>query len=127
MAIEYTWSIPTTEYSNEDGGIFCIHWRATGVDGDYTASSYGTVSLTPDASSPDFVAYADVTEAMAQAWVWDSVSQDAIEAAIADKIDAMANSTSETGLPWENTERRSKWLKTKMSLRLTTSTTQKTN
>ena len=100
MAIEYTWSLPTTEYSNEDGGIFCIHWRATGVDGDYTASSYGTVGLTPDASSPDFVAYDDVTEAMAQAWVWGHVSQADTEAAIAAKIDAQMNPTEASGTPW---------------------------
>ena len=100
MAIEYTWSIPTTEFNTADGGIFTAHWRCTGVDGDYTASSYGTVGLTPDASSPDFVAYADVTESMAQAWVWDAVSQDDTEAAIAAKIDAQKNPTEASGTPW---------------------------
>jgi len=46
------------------------------------------------------VAYADVTEAQAQAWVWGSVSQDDTEAAIAAKIDAMANPTEASGTPW---------------------------
>jgi hypothetical protein len=96
----YTWTIPTCEHDIASGGINVIHWRCTGVDGDNSASSYGTVGLTPDASSPDFVAYADVTEAMAQGWVWDSVSQADTEAAIADKIDAMANPTEASGTPW---------------------------
>ena len=100
MAITYTWTIPTCEHDIASGGINVIHWRCTGVDGDNSASSYGTVGLTPDASSPDFVAYADVTEAMAQGWVWDSVSQADTEAAIADKIDAMANPTEASGTPW---------------------------
>ena len=100
MAITYTWTIPTCEHDIASGGINVIHWRCTGVDGDNSASSYGTVGLTPDASSPDFVAYADVTEAMAQGWVWDSVSQDDTEAAIADKINAMANPTEASGTPW---------------------------
>jgi len=100
MAVTYTWTIPTCEHDIASGGINVIHWRCTGVDGDNSASSYGTVGLTPDASSPDFVAYADVTEAMAQGWVWDSVSQDDTEAAIADKIDAMANPTEASGTPW---------------------------
>jgi hypothetical protein len=65
-----------------------------------TGLSYGTVGLTPDPSSSDFVAYADVTEAMAQGWVWDSVSQADTEAAIADKINAMANPTEASGTPW---------------------------
>ena len=100
MAVTYTWTIPTCEHDIASGGINVIHWRCTGVDGDNSASSYGTVGLTPDPSSPDFVAYADVTEAMAQGWVWDSVSQADTEAAIADKIDAMANPTEASGTPW---------------------------
>ena len=98
--ITYTWTIPTCEHDIASGGINVIHWRCTGVDGDNSASSYGTVGLTPDPSSPDFVAYADVTEAMAQGWVWDSVSQADTEAAIADKINAMANPTEASGTPW---------------------------
>jgi hypothetical protein len=100
MAVTYTWTIPTCEHDIATGGINVIHWRCTGVDGDNSASSYGTVGLTPDPSSSDFVAYADVTEAMAQGWVWDSVSQADTEAAIADKINAMANPTEASGTPW---------------------------
>jgi hypothetical protein len=100
MAVTYTWTIPNCEHDIASGGINVIHWRCEGVDGDYSASSYGTVGLTPDASEPDFTPYADVTEAMAQAWVWDSVSQDDTEAAIAAKIDAMANPTKASGTPW---------------------------
>jgi hypothetical protein len=100
MAVTYDWTIPTCEHDIASGGINVIHWRCTGVDGDNSASSYGTVGLTPDPSSSDFVAYADVTEAMAQGWVWDSVSQADTEAAIADKINAMANPTEASGTPW---------------------------
>jgi len=100
MAITYTWTIPTCEHDIATGGINVIHWRCTGVDGDNSASSYGTVGLTPDPSSSDFVAYADVTEAQAQAWVWGSVSKDDTEAAIAAKIDAIANPTEASGTPW---------------------------
>ena len=100
MAIEFTWSIPMTEYNTEGQGIFCCHWRCTGVDGDHSASSYGTVGLTPDPSAADFVAYDDVTEAQAQGWVWASVSQADTEAAIAAKIDALINPTEASGTPW---------------------------
>ena len=100
MAITYTWTIPTCEHDIATGGINVVHWRCTGVDGDNSASSYGTVGLTPDPDASDFVAYADVTEAQAQGWVWASVSQDDTEAAIAAKIDAMANPTTASGTPW---------------------------
>jgi len=100
MAVTYTWTIPTCEHDIATGGINVVHWRCTGVDGDYSASSYGTVGLTPDPSAADFVAYADVTEAQAQTWVWASVSQADTEAAIAAKIDALINPTEASGTPW---------------------------
>lgn len=100
MAITYTWTIATCEHDIATGGINVVHWRCTGVDGDNSASSYGTVGLTPDPSSPDFTAYADVTEAQAQAWVWGSVSQDDTEASIAAKIDKLINPTEASGNPW---------------------------
>ena len=100
MAITYDWTIPTCEHDIATGGINVVHWRCTGVDGDNSASSYGTVGLTPDPSAAGFVAYADVTEAQAQAWVWASVSQEDTEAAIAAKIDAIANPTEASGTPW---------------------------
>ena len=100
MAVTYTWTIPTCEHDIATGGINVVHWRCTGVDGDNSASSYGTVGLTPDPSAADFVAYADVTEAQAQAWVWASVSQEDTEAAIAAKIDTLINPTEASGTPW---------------------------
>ena len=96
----YTWTIPTCEHDIATGGINVVHWRCTGVDGDYSASSYGTVGLTPDPSAAGFVAYADVTEAQAQAWVWASVSQEDTEAAIAAQIDTLINPTEASGTPW---------------------------
>ena len=105
MAVTYTWSIPNCEHDIATGGISVVHWRVTASesveDGEYTASAYGTVGLTPDPTAPDFVAYADVTEAMAQAWVWDSVDQAETEANLAANIEAQKNPTEASGLPWE--------------------------
>ena len=100
MAVEYTWSVPMTEYNNADGGIFCIHWRVTGVDGDYSASSYGTTSHEYDASDAGFIAYDSVTEANAIEWAKAQLDADAVEQAIADKIAAEQNPTSAAGVPW---------------------------
>jgi len=100
MAITYTWTIPTTERNLSDGGITTIHWRCTGVDGDYSAASYGTTSRTYDSSSSDFIEYNDVTEANCIEWVQEDVSEAEIEAALAAKIEADKNPTSAAGTPW---------------------------
>jgi hypothetical protein len=101
MAVTYTWSIPTVERNLADGGVTVCHWRCTGVDdAGNSASSYGTCGLTYDASASDFTPYADITESQAQGWVWGHVSQADTEAAIASKIDAIANPTTAAGVPW---------------------------
>ena len=100
MAITYTWSVPMTERNLADGGITVIHWRCTGVDGDHSASNYGTTAHEYDASDAGFIAYASVTEANAIDWAKAQLDADAIEQAIADKIAAEQNPTSAAGVPW---------------------------
>ena len=100
MAVTFNWSVANTEYDTATGGITVIHWRCTGVDGDYSASSYGTTSHEYDASDADFIAYDSVTEANAIEWAKAALDADAVEQAIADKIAAEQNPTSGSGLPW---------------------------
>jgi len=100
MAVSYTWSVPMTERNLADGGITVIHWRCTGVDSDYSASSYGTTGHSPDADADGFIAYDSVTEANCIAWAQAQVGQEDVEAAIAAKIEADKNPTTGSGVPW---------------------------
>ena len=100
MAITYTWTIPTCEHDIATGGITVAHWRVSAVDGDYTASSYGTCGFTPDATDPDFKPYGEVTQNEVIVWVWGQVDKTMTEAALAAKIEADKNPTSAAGTPW---------------------------
>lgn len=100
MAVTYTWTIPTVERNLSDGGITIIHWRCTGVDGDYSSSSYGTTGHEPDADAEGFIAYDDVTEANCIAWAQAALDKDAIETAIADDIAVQKTPTTGSGQPW---------------------------
>jgi len=96
-----TWTIATLEHNVADGGVTVAHWRVSEVDGDYSASSYGTCGFSPDPSSPDWVAYDDLTEAQCLQWCWDNgVDKDATEASLAAKIEADKNPVSAHGTPW---------------------------
>ena len=105
MAIAYSWQIFTCEHDIATGGINAITWRCTASEavGEtiYTAIEDGNVFLTPDPSSPDFVAYVDVTEAMAQGWVWEQINQADTEAALATDIEAQKNPVTASGKPWD--------------------------
>ena len=96
-----TWTISTLERELADGGVIVAHWRATDVDGDYSASSYGTCGFTYDASSPDFTPYDQLTQDQVLGWCWnDGVDKDAIEASLAAKIEADKYPTQGSGVPW---------------------------
>ena len=96
-----TWTIATLERTLADGGVTVAHWRATDVDGEHSASSYGTCGFSPDPSDPSFVAYDSLTEAEVLQWCWDNgVDQAATEASLVAKIEADKNPVSAAGVPW---------------------------
>ena len=95
-----TWTISTLERELSDGGVVVAHWRATAVDGDFSASNYGTCGFTPDPSASGFIAYDSLTEADVIGWVQAEVDQDAIEASLAAQIEADKNPTQAAGVPW---------------------------
>ena len=97
---EYTWTIAQCEHDVATGGIAVAHWRVSAVDGDFTASAYGTAGFTPDATSPDFKPYDQVTEAEVLGWVWASVDKDETEANLVNQIDAQKNPVTAAGTPW---------------------------
>ena len=88
-----TWTIGTLERNVADGGVVVAHWRASLVDGDFSASSYGTCGFTPDPSDSGFVAYDSLTEADVVGWVQAEVDKDATEASLAAQIEADKNPT----------------------------------
>jgi hypothetical protein len=103
----FTWTIPTLE-RNSDDGVVVAHWRCCGEytvestpnDIIHTASSYGTVSFTPDPDADGYVAYADLTEATVIGWVQAEVGQSDVEDAIQAQIDELATPSVSVGVPW---------------------------
>ena len=104
----FTWVISTLERELDNGGVFCAHWRfnaeqteGTGDDAvTYTAASYGTCSFAPIPTSPDYIAYDDLTEADVIGWCQNELDQDAIEASLQANIDGQITPTTGTGVPW---------------------------
>ena len=95
-----TWTISTLERNTADGGVTVAHWRVSEVDGDYSASSYGTVGFTPDADAEGFIAYGVLVEDTVLNWVWGQLDKDAIEAALTANIAEQKAPVTSTGTPW---------------------------
>jgi len=95
-----TWTIVQLERNTADGGVTVAHWRVSEVDGDYSASSYGTVGFTPDASAEGFIAYGVLVEDTVLRWVWEQLDKDAIEESLTANIELQKNPTTADGVPW---------------------------
>jgi len=102
-----TWTISTLEHNTADGGVIVAHWRVndeeTVGEETYSASGYSTQSFTYDASNPDFIPYADLTEEVVVQWVQDAIGADEvarIEAALTANIEEQKNPTVTDGVPW---------------------------
>jgi len=92
-------SISTLE-SNTDGGVIVAHWQVNKASGENVATSYGTVSFTPDATADGYVAYDSLTEANVIAWVQGALDTDDLEASLDANLAEQASPTILTGKPW---------------------------
>ena len=94
------WTIANLERNTDDGGVVVAHWRCTAEDGEYTASSYGTVGFTPDASADGFISFDALTEADVLGWVYAEVDQAETEAALDANIAEQKTPATTDGVPW---------------------------
>ena len=95
--MEFTWQVVQTDYNTSDKFITTVHYNVSAVDGDFTASTYGTVGYTEEGA---FTPYSQLTEAVVVGWVQTSLGKDTVEASLAAQIEALKNPVSESGLPW---------------------------
>ena len=92
-----TWTISQLDRNTANGFVTTAHWRATAVDGDYSASTYATCSW---ADGTVNTPYADLTQATVLGWVWESVDKQATEDALAANIALQKAPVTASGTPW---------------------------
>jgi hypothetical protein len=97
--INYNWQVVQMNRLTSDNFVVTVHYNVSATDGEYTASTYGTVSFTeqPDAT---YTPYADLTQGQVVGWVQDALNKDTVEASLAGQIEALKHPTQATGLPW---------------------------
>ena len=93
----FTWNVVQMDRLTSDGFVVTVHYTVNAVDGEFTASTYGTVGYTEEGA---FTPYSQLTEAVVVGWVQTSLGKDTVEQSLATQIDALKNPVSESGLPW---------------------------
>jgi hypothetical protein len=114
MAITCTWSVSDIQRTDADGGVILVYWSCVAAsDGtpSYTATEGGKLRCEPDPSNPDYIPYADLTEADVLNWVYaslvegDETADEAkarVEANRTAKVQGQIDraATTASGVPW---------------------------
>lgn len=88
------WKVESMIVKPVDGShndvVVTANWRCTAVDGDHSASNYGSMGFA--SPSDDFIAYPDLTEDTVLGWIWaNGVDKAEVEANVARELDAQVN------------------------------------
>jgi len=92
-----TYTINQLDRNTSDDFVTTVHYSVTKVDGEFSASTYGTINF--PAGTP-VIPYASLTKAQVIEWVKDKLGEEVIEASLAAQIEAKKNPTTATGMPW---------------------------
>ena len=113
MANKYTWDCKTVDvypdYEGNSDTVYNVHWiikaessQKHEVDGEevpYTASVYGTQSLSLEDIGSDFIPFADLTNEIVSGWVEGNMGEEEVaklKSALDSKIAEEINPTTET-------------------------------
>jgi hypothetical protein len=94
------WKISTLDRDTVDGFVTTAHWTASQTDGDFSASTYSTVSFTKGGA---MAPYAGLTEETVIGWVKSSLGAEgvaAVDAALAAQIAEKKAPKKAAGTPW---------------------------
>ena len=94
--------ITQMDCNTADGFVTTVHWTASQVDSDFSASTYSTASFTKQ-DGINYVPYASLTESAVIEWVKGSLGADgvaAVNAALAANIAYQKAPKVAAGVPW---------------------------
>jgi hypothetical protein len=94
-----TWKINNLERQTSDGFVTTAHYNVSAVEGDFNASTYGTVSFTQE-EGQSMTPFAELTQEQVIGWVQDKLGKDVVEASLQSRIDEQKNPVQLSGLPW---------------------------
>jgi hypothetical protein len=92
-----TYTINQLDRNTSDNFVYTVHYNVSKVDGEFSASTYGTVGF--EAGTPT-TPYASLTKAQVIEWVKDKLDEEKVEASLTAQIAAQKNPTTATGMPW---------------------------
>lgn len=101
---EITWMITDLETNLENEFVVAAYWKATAIDGGFSATTQGVIVYDEEETEYDIIPYAEITEEEALLWVKSFLSEDiaGIENHLLEQIENQKNPPISPNLPWLN-------------------------
>ena len=96
--MEFTYNVVQMERTADTNFVVTVHYNISAVDGEFTASTYGTVGYTQEEGN--IIPFESLTPEIVIGWVKDSLGEEIVEEALAAQIEALKNPVQVSGLPW---------------------------
>lgn len=96
-----TWNIANLERELHDGYVYIAHWTVSLVDGDHSASAYGSIGL--ERPETDLISFEDLTEELVISWIHDKMGEEKVESIISSltaQVQEQKTPSKLSGVPW---------------------------
>ena len=106
MDMTTTWGVSDMVRYQSSGLVYEVNYTVTSTLEDFTYTDYGTVNVSGNPSSPDFIPYNDLTENTVIGWVQDVLGSSGVASiendhsiVLQDMINTAQNPSTD-GVPW---------------------------
>ena len=99
--ITTSWHIANLERESSDGYVFTAHWTVSTTDGEYSASSYGSMGF--ERPEGELIPFDNLTEELVISWVQDKLGEEqvaSIQSSLISQIEDQKAPTKLSGTPW---------------------------
>lgn len=99
MSTKFNWTINQLDRNTADGFVTTAHYTVSAVDGNFAASTYGTVGFGQE-EGETMVPFAELTPEQVTDWVKSQLGQAVVEDSLQSRINALKAPLQASGLPW---------------------------
>lgn len=96
----FNYSITRLDRDVDNSAVITVEFKIEASENDVTVSTIGSVFLSPNQNSEQFIKYEDLTEAIVLSWVKGKIKCNMIESELLNQLNLLKNPRVKSGIPW---------------------------
>jgi hypothetical protein len=96
----FKYSITRLDRDVDNSAVITVEFKIEAFENGKTVSTVGSVFLSPNPNSQQFIKYEDLTEAIVLSWVKDKIKCNMIENELSNQLNLLKNPKVKSEIPW---------------------------